>query len=296
MHPGQLSVPIATVRALVRDQFPAWADLPIRAVESHGTVNALFRIGDGLTARFPLTPGDVATIRRWLESEAGAARRLLGRTRFATPEPVAVGEPGHGYPLPWAVQTWLPGRVATEDPAVSGSVPFAADLAEFIRGVRDIDTGGRTFAGSGRGGHLAAQDDWMRTCFEHSDGLLDVAGLRHAWRAMREVPRGTQPDVMNHGDRMPGTVLVDGARLAGVIDVGGLGPADPALDLVAGWHLLDERPRRVVRERLDCDDEQWARGRAWAFAQSMGLVWYYRESNPTMAAIGRRTLERLVAA
>src|SRR6185295_16141708 len=93
MHPGQLSVPIATVRALVREQFPAWADLPVRAVESHGTVNALFRIGDGLTARFPLTPGDIAAIRRWLESEAGAARQLLGRTRFATPEPVAVGEP-----------------------------------------------------------------------------------------------------------------------------------------------------------------------------------------------------------
>jgi hypothetical protein len=28
----------------------------------------------------------------------------------------------------------------------------------------------------------------------------------------------------------------------------------------------------------------------------MGLVWYYRESNPTMAGLGRSTLARLLAA
>ena len=84
-------------------------------------------------------------------SEAQAARELLGRTRFPTPEPVALGEPGAGYPLPWSVQTWLPGTVATdEDPGES--VAFAHDLAEFIYGVRAIDTRGRAFSGRGRGG------------------------------------------------------------------------------------------------------------------------------------------------
>lgn len=28
----------------------------------------------------------------------------------------------------------------------------------------------------------------------------------------------------------------------------------------------------------------------------MGLVWYYQTTNPTMSALGRRTLERLQAA
>ena len=98
----------------------------------------------------PLEPGDIAATRRWLESEAQAARELLGRTRFLTPEPVALGEPGAGYPLPWSVQTWLPGTAATdEDPGES--VVFAHDLAEFIRGVRAIDTRGRVFNGRGRG-------------------------------------------------------------------------------------------------------------------------------------------------
>ena len=63
------------------------------------------RVGDQLAARFPLQLADVASARQRLESEADAARELLGRTRFATPEEVAIGEPGAGYPLSWSVQT-----------------------------------------------------------------------------------------------------------------------------------------------------------------------------------------------
>jgi aminoglycoside phosphotransferase (APT) family kinase protein len=209
MHAGQLTVCVETVRTLVAEQFPEWRGLPIRGVVSQGTVNALFRIGDKLLARFPLEPGDAKSTWRWLESEAQAARELLGRTRFRTPEPVALGEPGAGYPLPWSVQTWLPGTVATVDD--------------------------------------------------------------------------------------PGRSDVSGGRLAGVIDVGGLGPADPALDLVGPWHLLEAGPRQVLRDDLQCGDLEWERGQAWAFEQSMGAVWYYAESNPAMSLVGQRTLQRIVA-
>jgi aminoglycoside phosphotransferase (APT) family kinase protein len=293
MHPNQLPLAVTTVRELVDQQFPAWRGLPIREVASQGTVNALFRIGEALVARFPLEPGDVAATRRELESEARAARELLGRTRFRTPQPVALGEPGAGYPLPWSVQTWLPGTAAThEDPGES--VGFAHDLAEFIRGVRAIDTRGRTFSGSGRGGELRSHDAWMETCFERSGLLLDVPRLRRMWAVLRTLPRSAG-DVMTHGDLIPGNVLVRDRRLAGVIDVGGLGPADPALDLVGAWHLLEAGPRRALRDDLGCDDLEWERGKAWAFQQAMGLVWYYVESNPAMSQMGQRTLQRIIA-
>jgi aminoglycoside phosphotransferase (APT) family kinase protein len=231
------------VRALVDAQFPAWRELPISRVAAQGTVNAIFRVGDRLAARFPLVPRDVGAARDWLAAEAAAARELAGRTRFRTPEPVALGEPGAGYPLPWSVQTWLPGTVATDaDPG--DSMAFAHDLAEFIRDVRAIDTGGRVFAGTGRGGDLRAHDAWLETCFERSQRLLDVPRLRREWARLRELPRGPAADVMNHGDLIPGNVLVSAGRLAGVLDVGGLGPADPALDLVAAWHLLEPGPRQ----------------------------------------------------
>ena len=57
MHANQLTVSPETVRNLVDEQFPAWRGLPIRGVASHGTVNALFRIGGKLLARFDCNRG-----------------------------------------------------------------------------------------------------------------------------------------------------------------------------------------------------------------------------------------------
>jgi aminoglycoside phosphotransferase (APT) family kinase protein len=292
MHDDQLAVSAGMVQALVDEQFPQWRGLPVTGIASQGTVNIIFRIGDQLAARFPLQPGDPSAVRQWLESEAEAARELAGVTRFATPQPVAIGEPGQGYPLAWSVQTWVTGVVASDDdPGCSEA--FAHDLAEFISGVRSIGTRGRVFNGQGRGGDLMSHDAFMETCFGCSEQMLDVPRLRQAWAAMRTLPRGA-PDAMTHGDLIPGNVLVSGGRLAGILDVGGLGPADPALDLVSAWHLLEAGPRQVLREDLECDELEWARGRAWAFQQAMGLVWYYASSNPAMSQLGRHTLERLV--
>jgi aminoglycoside phosphotransferase (APT) family kinase protein len=294
MHANQLTVSLETVRGLVDSQFPQRRGQAIRRIASHGTVNAIFRVGDDLAARFPLQSGDVEATRRWLRAEAGASGELVGRTRFPTPEPIALGERGPGYPLPWSVQTWIPGVVATEDDP-GESVAFAHDLAEFIKDVRAIDTRGRTFRGGGRGGDLQSHDAWMETCLRNSEQLLDVARLRRMWTVMRDVPRGDTRDVMTHGDLIPGNVLVSDGRLAGVLDVGGLGPADPALDLVAAWHVLEAGPRQVLREDLGSNEAEWQRGEAWAFVQAMGVVWYYRDSNPAMSQMGRRTLERIIA-
>jgi aminoglycoside phosphotransferase (APT) family kinase protein len=295
MHDDQLAVAPQTVRALVDGQFPQWRGLPVTAVDSPGTVNAIFRIGERLAARFPLQPAPADMVRRRLADEAAAARELSGRTRFGTPEPVAFGEPGAGYPLPWSVQTWLPGATAAdEDPG--GTAAFAHDLAEFVGGVRAIPARGRTFGGEGRGGDLRSHDAWMQTCLEASEGLLDVPRLRRMWAVFRDLPRGPGGDVMSHGDLIPGNVLVSGGRLAGILDVGGLGPADPALDLVAGWHLLEDGPRQAFRDDLGCGDLEWERGKAWAFEQAMGAGWYYVKSNPAMSRMGLSTLRRIQAA
>lgn len=230
-------------------------------VSSSGTVHAIFRIGDRLAARFRLQIGDVESVWCELRMEADAAREIAGCTRFPTPEPLAIGALGRGYPMPWLIQTWLDGTVAIErDPGES--VVFATDLAEFITDVRHIDTHGRRHSGYGRGGVLAAHDEWIQERLTRSDGLLNVAVLRRIWETMRALPRGDSPDVMNHGDLLPGNLLVHNGRLAGVLDVG---------------------------------DAEWERGKAWAFQQAMGAVWYYVNSNPQFSQVGRRTLHRICA-
>lgn len=55
MHDGQLAVSPGMVRELVDQQFPRWRGLAIAAVDAPGTVNAIFRVGDQLAARFPQT-------------------------------------------------------------------------------------------------------------------------------------------------------------------------------------------------------------------------------------------------
>ncbi|CAN5446234.1 aminoglycoside phosphotransferase family protein [soil metagenome] len=290
MHDNEIPIDDADVRRLINEQFPEWSNLTIERLHSEGTVNVIFRIGPSLAARFPLQPGQS---RSALETEAVAAQELSEHTTFPTPLPVAIGEPGIGYSQCWSVQTWIEGATATiNDPSASTS--FAQDLAAFVGEVRSIATKGRSFGGAGRGGKLLAHDEWVTVCLSKSEGLLDVHQLREMWRCYRQLADHAG-DVMTHGDLIPSNVLVAEGRLTGVLDVGGMQSADPSLDLVGGWHLLDDGPREVFRTALSCSDLEWERGQAWAFQQALGLVWYYRSSNPSMSELGRRTLDRLVA-
>jgi len=100
MHADQLHVDAQTVLRLIELQFPQWRGRPVTELRSSGTVNAIFRIGDDLAARFPLVGHDPAQTRALLATEAEAARELADAITVPTPEPVAIGEPGAGYPLP----------------------------------------------------------------------------------------------------------------------------------------------------------------------------------------------------
>ncbi len=77
MHADQLAVSSSTVRELVGTQFPAWRHLTVKAVEPAGTVNAIFRIGGGFAARFPLKSGLVPPVGAFRLASADAWSNLL---------------------------------------------------------------------------------------------------------------------------------------------------------------------------------------------------------------------------
>lgn len=294
MHPGQLTPTVAEVADLVRTQFPEWADRPVRPVDSPGTVNALFRLGDDLVARLPLNPGDPAETRIEHEHEFALAERFrAGDLPVPTPQPLAIGAPGTGFPLPWSVWQWLPGRSAY-DLEVGDDLGVARDVAAYVRAVRALDTGGAVFTGTNRGGELRDHDDTVAQWIADARGLLDTDAVTRLWHDLRDTPHDPAADTWTHGDLMPGNLLVAPGGLTAVIDVGQAGIADPAVDLAPAWNLFGHAARAVFREAVATDDETWRRGRAWSVVTGIGAVAYYRVTNPLMSQTGSRTLAALL--
>lgn len=293
MHEDQLYIDADAGRTMIFDQFPAYRPAVIERLDVVGTENAIFRIGSIATARFPLRAKNPVECAATLQAEAAAMTEFARHSPVAAPLPIGFGHPSATYPMPWAVQSWVEGNVATPD-QLANSTAFALDIVNLIRRLREVDTQGRLFSHQGRGGHLIDHDGWIATCLNKSEGLLDVSRLRQTWAKLRELPPAGS-DAMCHGDLTPMNLLVRDERLVGVLDSGGFGPADPALDLVAVWHLFDRERREIVRAHLGSSVIEWRRGAAWAFQQAIGLVWYYRSSNPIMSALGNSTLSRLLA-
>lgn len=293
MHQGQADVTPGVVASLVASQFPQWRDLPVRAVTSHGTVNALFRLGEEIVLRFPLQPSLDPKLRDELTGEQENARRLAASSPVQVPVPLALGEPGEGYGGPWAAYRWIPGDTAT--PAGAGaSVAFARDLAGFVTALRGMDTGGRGWDGRGRGGPLQSKDEYVRSALAESGHLTDTARIAALWDRCLALPPPDGPDVWIHADLMPGNLLVRDGRLAGVIDVETACVGDPAVDLMPVWNLLSGGAREAYRSALAADDVTWERGRGWAILQAIVALPYYVTTNPVMAGTARHTLRAVL--
>ncbi|HEX6056010.1 MAG TPA: phosphotransferase, partial [Intrasporangium sp.] len=215
LHEDQLELTDDMVAALVAEQLPDLRGARLSRVPSNGTVNLLYRLGEDLVLRFPMQGDDPSTVWPGLTDEAEHARRLLGRLPVRSPEPLSIGEPGHGYPLPWAAYRWLPGMPASQTD-LADSAPFAEQLADVVLALRAIDSEGRAFTGERRGGRLTDHDAGVRRWLGHSHGLIDVPRVEALWSRLVLTPRDGAPDVWTHGDLMPDNLLVQDDRLSAV--------------------------------------------------------------------------------
>lgn len=296
MHVDEVETDAALVRRLLATQFPEWADLPITPVPSAGTDNALYRLGDELAARLPRiasATGQIEKEREWLP-------RLASHLPLAIPVPLATGAPGEGYPWPWAVCRWLPGaNAADERPADLHQA--ARDLASFIVALERLPTTGWPDPGpptSFRGVPLATRDDAVREALVSLRGLLDAEAALAAWEACLQAPEWGRAPVWIHADMQPLNLLVDRGRLSAVIDFGGLGLGDPAVDMMVAWHLLTADARETFRAALApeiADDATWERGRGWALSMALIALPYYLETNPAIVGVSRRTIAEVLA-
>jgi aminoglycoside phosphotransferase (APT) family kinase protein len=248
----------ALASRLVATQFPQWADLPIRTVELNGHDNITFRLGDNMSIRLPSGENyvpQVAKEHQWLPE---LARHLP----LPIPEPLAQGGPGCGYPRPWSVYRWLDG-----EPAATAHVTdlgqFAADLADFLTTLYQIDTRGGPAAGYDTcffGVPLAHWDSQTKESIAVLDGEIDTELVIEVWEAaLAATWHG--PAVWFHGDISPGNLLVSQGRLSAVIDFGVSGVGDPACDTAIAWTFFSGQSRKIYKNRLSADDATWTRGR-----------------------------------
>ncbi|NKI40949.1 aminoglycoside phosphotransferase family protein [Streptomyces physcomitrii] len=282
----------ALVRRLIAGRFPRWAGLPVERVPSGGTVNAMFRLGPDLVVRLPLRADgaeDVLREQEWLP-------RLAPLLPVAVPEVVDAGEPAEGYPWPWSVHRWLPGRHPGTG-APGGAVQLAHELGEFVAAMRRVELPGAPAAY--RGGPLASLDGETRAAIEALRGLpeegVDRAAVTAVWQEALRAPGPAGEPVWLHADLMPGNLLVADGRLTAVIDFGCAGRGDPACDLFPAWNLLPAGAREVFRETLGADEATWVRGRARTLSQALISLPHHRTGNPAMAENARHVIRAVLA-
>ena len=278
MHPGQV---------------PALAGLPVRPVDSAGTVVAPFRVGDHHLARVPLVPSAEPSAHERLLREADHARFLGARLPVDVPRPVHLGAPFPGYAGWWAVWTWVDGTSLDRTTGVDQRL-LAVDLARLLRRFHELPTGGRSWNNIGRGGRPLADTDWVRTSIARSAHLIDPGAATSVWdRAIAARPHAG-PASYVHGDPVPGNLIVRDGRLAGLVDIAEPTFGDPASDLVPAWTVFEADAQDDFRAAMDAEDAVWERGRGWAFEMAIGALHYYEHTNPVFFAQARRTLERLL--
>ena len=297
MHDDEVTTSDALVRALLAAQFPQWAGLPLAPVPSAGTDNALYRLGDELVVRMPRiqwAAGDAADEWRWLP-------RLAPRLPLAIPAPLALGEPGEGYPWQWGVYRWLPGADATQTPVADPS-QLARDLAEFILVLQRIETTGwppPEPPRSGRAEPLATRDAETRACIAELEslGLHDAAtsaALTAAWDAALAEPPYSGPPIWVHSDLSPLNFIVRDGRLSAIIDWSALGVGEPACDLIPAWSAFSAEARGVFRASIAVDDATWARGRGLALSIALIALPYYHITNPALANLARHSIAEIL--
>lgn len=186
------------------------------------------------------------------------------------PAPLAVGEPGFGYPWKWSVYRWLDGDTALPE-RIGNFRVFARDLATFLCSLHAVSPEGGPAPGPDnffRGGSLAVYDSEVRRAIDVLGSRFNAEPVITVWETAL-ASRRTQEPVWVHGDMSAGNLLVRDGRLCGVIDFGQFCVGDPACDLAPAWTLFDAESREVLRTVVSLDEATWARGRGWALWKAL---------------------------
>lgn len=288
----EVLIDVPLVQQLISTQFPQWADLPIKPVAVGGWDNRTFHLGEQMLVRLPSAEQYAMKV----EKEQLWLPRLAPLLPLSIPMPLAMGEPGEGYPWRWSVYRWIEGETAAIG-RIADLSQFATSLAEFLSALQRINSTCGPLAGPHnfyRGGPLSTYDAETRQAILILGDKIDTELVTTIWDTAL-ASMWTASSVWVHGDISAGNLLVREGKLSAVIDFGGLGIGDPACDLAIAWTLFKGESREEFRKALPLDNETWARGRGWTLWKALIVYAGLPGTNPLERENSKRIIEEVLA-
>lgn len=246
----EVTLDARTASALIREQVPELEGQPVRHLAS-GWDNTVFTVGDppAWVFRFPRRAVAVPGVER----EMAVLPVLAPLLPLPVSTPAWLGRPSAalGYPWPFFGASYIEGREVAEVEADDRRLTdLARPLARFLRALHGpeplVAVGHRLVPDPNRRSDMSLRVPWTR---ERLSGLA-ASGLWEAPASVSELldaaamsPASRESCVV-HGDLHLRHLLLDaGTGIAGVIDWGDVGLADPSVDLVLFWSLLPPTAR-----------------------------------------------------
>lgn len=288
--PGEVEIDAVLVCALLQEQHPDLAELPLRLVDA-GWDNIMWRLGDALAVRLPRRTTAATLIeheQRWLPEVAP----LLP---LPVPVPVRIGLPGAGYPWPWSVAPWFEG-------VASDLAPPDADQGEalgaFLRRLH-VAAPSEAPRNPARSVPLrerqTVMEERLSRLIQRTDYI--TSQIRSLWEAALDAPLDLAPTWL-HGDLHSRNALVENGKFSAIIDWGDMAQGDPATDLAALWNLLPDPSARATALQAYGPISEATRARAlgWTILFGVMLLDSGLVNDPRLAEAGKATLQRVTAA
>lgn len=290
LHRDEFAIDADLVRSLLTQQFPQWADLPLIQLQTAGTVNRMFRLGEDKVVRLPRTRDYADGPQR----EAMCLPRFAGKLPLRVPRHLALGGPAESYPSHWSILDWIEGTTAD-----SSSLPnlhdAASSLAEFVLALRRVSIDGAPKGGSYRAFGLAGVDPGMQRWAAQLPDDIDRPSVFRVWNGCLGVGEREGPLTWLHSDLRGDNLIACDGDLTAVIDWEGCSVGDPSVDYLAAWWLFDADSRDTFRAALDADRFDWMRAKGWALFMAVAAIPYYSDTNPAFATQARSVLAEVLA-
>jgi aminoglycoside phosphotransferase (APT) family kinase protein len=300
LHDDEITADAALVTRLLADQAPAFAGTRVTRLETDGTDNWLFRLGDatddGPVVRLPRRPSAAAKIVK----ECAILPRFVSLP-LNTPKPLFQGRPSAPFGYPWSVLEWLSGETPTTHWLATTKGTGTA-LGQFLCALQtqaplDGPLSGR--ANNNRGIALAGLDATVRGSLgrlSEAELGVDQATVLGLWQDAIDAPVYADKPKWLHADLHAGNVLAEGGQLTAVLDFGLAGRGDPACELITGWADFDATNRAAFFNAVARDKSMWRRGRGWATYSAVITLAYYQGRHPRLEQRARRSLMALSCA